>query len=297
VRYLLFAIVFLGCIAAASTASEGTDINEIVRKGIELCQQRRFNDALDQYRRAIALDSGCTAAFNNAGIVYLKCFEYELAERLFRKVIQLEPRDGIGYDNLGHALYGLGRYDEALTAWRTALDVCSTRPQEVMIYLNIGRALLMDGRSSWEAAAAFHQALNMDPDYAEGYVWLAQVYDGDLFFLKFNLYQKAVEIDSNCCAAYREWGKALYYKALSRTSDAWRENIRDLPPDRTAMVEAAIEMVQKALSIDSTSATMFRELGDMLTGIGQVDEAGKAYEKANILSSKSDMSNLGRKGR
>jgi tetratricopeptide (TPR) repeat protein len=71
---------------------------------------------------------GHVMATNNLGFIYFKLGRYEEAVTWYRKAIELDPKRAIAYANLGDALAQLGRADEARRAYQTFLDMSPKAP-------------------------------------------------------------------------------------------------------------------------------------------------------------------------
>ena len=77
-------------------------------------------EARRHYTRALELDPVSIEAENNLGVSYLLSGDSAQAEPHLRRAVQLDPKDGAHHNNLALALCDLGRFDEALAAFRTA---------------------------------------------------------------------------------------------------------------------------------------------------------------------------------
>ena len=86
-------------------------------------------------------------------------FEWDDAEREFRRALELSPGSADAYDYYGRLLYGNGRWDEAIPLIRRAqeLDPLAHRNDLASAFLRAGR--LDDARGRAE------QALELEPDY------------------------------------------------------------------------------------------------------------------------------------
>jgi tetratricopeptide (TPR) repeat protein len=285
-RSITGAAILAVLILFGNAFSQKYEAEDFIIKGIGLSQQRMYNEALEQYRMALRLDSACTAAYNNAGIIYLEIGQYELAERMFREVIRRDSLNAIAYQNLGNAYYYMGQYDQAVTAWRTALGDIPEPRQIPVLCVNIGNALFRSG-DLVGAAGEFQEAINLDPGNAEVYVLLAQTYSDELYEERINLYRKAIAIDINCAPAYQAWGRDLYFKGTSGA----RESLYDVAIQRLSrrnyeLVLLGIDKVKRASRLDSTNAAILTELAGMLESIGQTREASEAYEKVQELNAR-----------
>ena len=85
----------------------------------------------------------------------------EDAARLFRRVIELNPRDSFAYDNLGNALGSQNKLDEAISCFQKALQL---NPADCGAEFNLGLAYLHQNRRD-DAKAHFQAALRIQPGY------------------------------------------------------------------------------------------------------------------------------------
>ncbi len=75
--------------------------------------------------------------------------------------------------NLGNALYGLGRYGEAMQRYLQSIEI---DPDYVEAWNNLGNSLAELGRLD-EAVNAYEQTLLIEPDYADTHCNLAEVFE------------------------------------------------------------------------------------------------------------------------
>jgi len=86
-------------------------------------------------------------------------------EHLFRHAVEVVPNNAPAWDWLGVALGQLGRKDEALVCYFTALRL---EPQDKQAHYNLGTLCLEIGRFE-EAINQFNAALHEDPDFADAH--------------------------------------------------------------------------------------------------------------------------------
>jgi tetratricopeptide (TPR) repeat protein len=85
--------------------------------------RQRFNDAVTTYKRAIAVNSQFSPAYNSLGYAYRPLGDYADAEAAFKKYIELVPDDPNPYDSYGELLMQMGRFDESIAQYRKALAI------------------------------------------------------------------------------------------------------------------------------------------------------------------------------
>ena len=92
----------------------------------------------------------------------LRFGEYEKALNAFRRVTELAPDRATGYNNLGGAYFQLGKWNEAVAAYRKSLSL----EPNAATHSNLGVAFYYLGLYS-EAAKAMEKAVEMDPNRHE----------------------------------------------------------------------------------------------------------------------------------
>lgn len=86
------------------------------------------------------------------------------------RAIELNPARGYAHEQRGRLLFGLTRYDDAKTAFETALRL---EPEKRMTFFYLGLTEVERGR--WpDALGRFQDVVRVDPDFALGYVFLAR---------------------------------------------------------------------------------------------------------------------------
>lgn len=94
----------------------------------------------------------------------------EAAAQALQELIRRDPKDSSACHNLGMVHFRLGRYREAVAAYRQALE---HRPRSASIYCQLGHALKHDGQLE-AAVAAWHETLRLAPGDPEATEALAQ---------------------------------------------------------------------------------------------------------------------------
>lgn len=90
--------------------------------GLALSREGRDAEAEACFHRALELDPGLAEAMNNLGFLFHQNMQFEKAVDMFRRSA-LEAQDAsLAYTNLGNACYKLGKYTDAVGAWKKAVD-------------------------------------------------------------------------------------------------------------------------------------------------------------------------------
>jgi type IV pilus assembly protein PilF len=141
-------VLKVGAGADLVTASDETDAQKRAKIRLELAvgylAQGQTNVALDEVKLAIAADSRSADAFNLRGLIYMRLNDFILARDSFNRGIQINPRDGNIFHNLGWLACQESRYPEALLNFDKAMSSPSYGEQ-AKTFLTKGICLLRAG--------------------------------------------------------------------------------------------------------------------------------------------------------
>ncbi len=126
-------------------------------------QRGEFDLAGRRLKRALELAPDTPAAIQEAGLLALVMDRPKEAVAYLRRLVAARPQYPDGQFNLGHALEKSGRPEQAIDAYRTAIELGVARAWEAQT--RIGSCLVALGRER-EADRYFDQALAQAPDFA-----------------------------------------------------------------------------------------------------------------------------------
>lgn len=143
-------VMAVGC--ASQPLQGGTESNQQDRArahtdlGAAYYQQRQLDVALEEFTLATKIDPGFGLAYNGLGLVHSALGQDELAEKNFRRALQLEPNNSESHNNYGSFLCARNRFDESIKEFMAAVKnrlyatpavaytnagICSLRKQDV----------------------------------------------------------------------------------------------------------------------------------------------------------------------
>lgn len=118
-----------------------------------------FRAAEELYQKATRLQPTYWKAQNQLGSFYFRQGLYFQAIESYLRVTQLTTVNATAFNNLGAAQFYAGHFDDAYESWRQASDLFT----DSAAYSNMGTALYLLGRYE-EALREFETAIKMDPN-------------------------------------------------------------------------------------------------------------------------------------
>src|SRR5271165_3003892 len=96
-------------------------IQQDLAGAIEHHQAGRLQEAEKGYRHVLLRQPANPDALNLLGVLAAQAGKPEAGAELIRRSIEIRPDDPSAHNNLGIALDGCGRLDEAIASWREAI--------------------------------------------------------------------------------------------------------------------------------------------------------------------------------
>ncbi len=129
-------------------------------KGLKAQDAEDFHSAEDLYRKAIELNPRDSGSYNNLGVVLFNdATRKGDAEAMYRKAIELDPNNAKANNNLAFFLKELERLPEAEEAYRKAIEI---DPNYINAYNNLITLLRLQGRGN-ETLQLTEKCLQLDP--------------------------------------------------------------------------------------------------------------------------------------
>lgn len=136
-------------------------------------KQRKYDEAIDAYQRAIAARPNQLEVYQNLANLYRAQNRFNDAITILRRALQTSPNDGRIYASLS-ALYSLAdRNEEAVQAAQAGIRFT---PDEHQAYTNLCRAY-NDVNKPEMAIRECNNALRRSPDDGETYFYLGRAHD------------------------------------------------------------------------------------------------------------------------
>ena len=92
-RALLVVVALASSASVAFARDARSDAKQQVEFGIKVAQSNLWNEALYRWQKAVELDPGYAAAWNNLAIAYEHEGKFDEAKKAYEKALQLEPKN------------------------------------------------------------------------------------------------------------------------------------------------------------------------------------------------------------
>ena len=264
--------------------------------GNALLEQRRTDEAIEQFLRALEIRPNHIEALNSLGAAYYQSGRTDEAIAAFQKVLQLDPGFVAVHNNLGLLLQGQKRYDEALKHFQEAIRI---NPRYAEAYNNLGVMRRSQNRLD-EAFEMCQRAVEIDPQYA-----VAHFNIGLIRAMQRNpqsamaSFRDCLRINPKYGPAYHQMGILFEGQGQIRPAvNAYRESLRHPPASRDASRRlawilathsddqlrngaVALRLIQGALKVTSDpDALMLTTLAAAQAEVGDYRRATASLEQA-----------------
>jgi len=138
---------------------------EHYKRGLSLRRLNQFDQALEAFNAAVALDPAFAEAHNARGIVLASVGRAQDALVCFDRALEIKPDYAECCNNRGIVLQELGRLDAALDSFDDALAL---KPDNARVHNN--RGTVLSELQRWDdSVTAYERAIALDPSYAEAF--------------------------------------------------------------------------------------------------------------------------------
>jgi predicted O-linked N-acetylglucosamine transferase (SPINDLY family) len=225
---------------------------------IAVAQQRagRLDLAEEIYRRILQAQPDHLDAHNNLGITLRAQGHLAEAIACYRRALEINPAFPEGHNNLANALQSQGDLDAAVVHYRQAIEL---RPDYPEALSNLGIVLRLQGDLEG-AARCTRRAVELRPDLAEVHSSLGDVLrDLGRHEEAIGCYQRALERRADLPEIHVNLGMALH--SLGRLTEA------------AASFRQAIALRPKYVEANNDLGNVLKEQGDIDTALGRYDRA------------------------
>ncbi len=226
------------------------DVKALKELAIQQQVLGKYDEAIVNFEKALAMQPNDSASYVNLGAVYFKKKEFTKAEDNFRKAIETNPNNPNAYYNLA-VIMEKKDIKKAIELYNKSL---SLNPKNSSIYFNVSKLFLMN-KNIEKAIEMLEKVLDINPN--------------DL-----NALMNIAVLNSRL----KNYDKAMKYFAKAKTLDS--KNPRLLLNIAVAYgvmeeYEKAVDMLKKAIDIDDNIPELYSNLAYTYHKMGKLDDAKK----------------------
>lgn len=134
--------------------------------------QNKSDFAIENYKKAISINSHYAEPHNNLGVIYFNQKKFDQAIEEYKKAIVIDPNSAESYFNLGKVYYSANQIALAIESYQKAIEL---DPNFAEPHNNLG-IIYTTAKKLDLAESEFNKAITAKKDYAEPYFNLAILY-------------------------------------------------------------------------------------------------------------------------
>ncbi|WP_269616643.1 tetratricopeptide repeat-containing sulfotransferase family protein [Prochlorococcus marinus] len=257
---------------------------KIINQAIQFHLKGNIQEATKYYQQII--NQGCNdhRVFSNYGVILKDLGKYQDAESSTRKAIELNPNFANAHSNLGIILSDVGKLEEAELSYRKAILI---KPDYAEAHSNLGN-LLRDLGKFKDAENSYRKAVELNPNFTEAHYNLGNIFRvlGKLEQAEISML-KAIELNPNFSAAHNNLGNIL--KDLGKFQQAEISILKaiELNPN---LVKAyfSLSTLNPSNNKNKWQDKLFSE--SILNHSREKDQVDIFFARANILEEKYEFS-------
>ena len=126
-----------------------------------LFELKKYNDAINKWKKAIFLNSNFFNAYENLGSAYLELKKYRDAISNYNQAIKINSKSFKVFNNRGNALSKLNKLEEALLSYDKAIEI---NPNDIYAYIFKAHIFSEQGKFE-EALLSYKNAYYINPEH------------------------------------------------------------------------------------------------------------------------------------
>jgi len=245
----------IGAAVLMSNLLKSANATDLYRQGETFFELKRYEQALDAYKQAVAIRPEYAQAWQGQGNTLSQLKQHKDALEAYDQAIQIQPDYLEAWNSRGETLEQLQRYEEAIDAFDAALKI---EPDNLEAWNGRGNVQIKLKQYS-EAIASFDRALELQSDYSPAW------YRRGWALHNLRRYEEAV-------ASY---DKAVEYKPDS--SGSWYQRGNAL--SNLQKYQEAVDSYDKAVQFQPKFPSAWYSRGSALRNLGQYEEAVNSFDQ------------------
>src|SRR5664279_1117408 len=151
--------------------SQESDLNKIIKTGLEAEQTGNYTEALFYYSAAIDADPAYVEGYLSRGGLYKRMKNYGKAKKDFQQVVSISPQNEQAFMELGFFDSELKNYADAVNDYSSVIGL---NPNNADAYYSRGISYNSQGKLK-EAAADFSKVVELSPSNTDAGSKLASI--------------------------------------------------------------------------------------------------------------------------
>ena len=293
----------------ASSRIKAERIEELLDKGNEARDSRKFADAETAYKEVLKLKPRDARAAYGLGNIYSDQQRWDDAEAAYRNSVAWSPNNADAYVALSVVLTrprpngdNARRFAEAEQFARRSVQI---DPKNAVGWDRLGVALQARGLANSETEHSYRRAIELDPQFAAAYAHLARMLNRSNRQAEATpLYQKATELAKDP-ATLNLIAESLQGEQLWPQSEPVLKRALELDPNNLTSLllmgrylivykrfQEAEPLLKSATEVGSGAFQPFNLLGRAYLGMDRFSDAETTYETASTLATAGDKKQL-----
>jgi Flp pilus assembly protein TadD len=204
------------------------NINQALQQAVTAHNEGKFEEAEKLYRSILEVEPKHAATLNNLGIILKISKKLEEAEVSYRKAIELKPDYADAYNNLGNMMLTLGKFEEAEENFKKAIEL---NPKLAEAHSNLGTIQNEHGKLD-EAETSYRKAIGLKPDFAHAHNNLGNMLNklGRQEEAELS-YRKVLKLKPDYVDVYFNLGNVLYNLGKLKEAAASFKKATELKPN------------------------------------------------------------------
>lgn len=196
--FIFVMMVFNRFLTAAAFGEYSERIEAIIKTGDQLVQQRKYSEALEEYKKALQLDVENPESHYKIGVACYLLEDYDQAVESYKTALKFDPEHVRAINNLALVYEKTDNEIEARILYMQAIEI---DPSYTRARYNLGALLIRMDRLD-EAKDAIRALLEQDPQYARGYYLLGLIFENE------EDYRRAEEMYLKCLSISADFARA-----------------------------------------------------------------------------------------
>ena len=228
----------------------------ITRLGNDFFENKKYNQAINQFQKALAINAEFEWAIYGLGMTYFEQDKASEALTVFEKIIDINPDNSLAWSAIGNIYSSQDDYSNAIKYFIKSLNI---NPNNSTVLYDIGFAFHQQ-KDYNTSIIYFNDSIAIDPNDEWSVYGLGQNYYAQKNYEKAESYfQKVLRMNPENALAWKSLGDT--YVDLGK-------------------LDEAINTYQKAIDIDATDEWCWVSFALVNSDLGNFKKALQAYKKA-----------------